>query len=90
MSTNSYATDGKCHNAEPGMFNHECGKPAEWLGTTKTGFESGFCDCCKRKGWEARGILSWRPVRKQAWSELAGKPRTDTIDLEELLAQPAA
>jgi hypothetical protein len=29
----SYATDGKCHNAQPGTYGHECGKPAEWLGT---------------------------------------------------------
>ena len=31
--TNSYATDGKCHNAEPGTYGHECGKPAAWIGT---------------------------------------------------------
>ena len=30
--TNSYATDGKCHNAEPGTYGHECGKPATWIG----------------------------------------------------------
>ena len=27
--TNSYATDGKCHNAEPGTYGHECGKLRE-------------------------------------------------------------
>lgn len=60
----SYATDGRCHNSEPGTFNHECGKPAVWIGT-KVGedgktFESGFCDRCKREGYEARRYKVWR------------------------------
>ena len=38
----SYASDGICHNAEPGTYGHECGKPAIWIGITKTGFRSGF------------------------------------------------
>jgi hypothetical protein len=58
----SYATDGKCHNAEPGSLNHECGKPATWIGTTETGFRSGFCDVCKATGWEARDVISWEAV----------------------------
>jgi len=56
----SYENDGKCHNAEPGTLGHECGKPAVWLGTSATGFRSGFCDDCKRRGWEAKG-QTWTP-----------------------------
>ena len=55
----NYATDGICHNAEPGTYGHECSKPAVWLGTTAGGFRSGFCDFCKRNGWEARGMKEW-------------------------------
>ena len=60
--TNSYATDGRCHNSQPGTFGHECGKPATWLGTTKSGFVSGYCDHCKHKGWEAKQCVTWRPI----------------------------
>jgi hypothetical protein len=56
-----YATDGKCHNAEPGTFGHECGKPATWLGTTPGGFMSGYCDRCKENGTEARRVGLWMP-----------------------------
>jgi hypothetical protein len=59
---NSYAEDGKCHNAEAGTFNHECGKPAAWIGTKANGFASGFCDDCKQHGREARGVVEWKPV----------------------------
>ena len=31
----TYATYGKCHNANHGTFGHECGKPAAWVGTNK-------------------------------------------------------
>jgi hypothetical protein len=55
----TYATDGRCHNAEPGTFNHECGKPAEWIGVKKNGFASGFCGKCKTYGFEARGVVAW-------------------------------
>ncbi len=58
-----YATDGKCHNAEVGTFGHECGKPATWVGTTPTGFQSGFCDHCKEHGGEARQFTSWQRLR---------------------------
>ena len=58
--TNSYATDGKCHNAEPGTYGHECGKPAAWIGTNHKGFSSGFCDDCKCHGYEARDVIAWR------------------------------
>lgn len=55
----SYATDGLCHNAEPGTYGHECSKRAEWIGTTATGFASGYCDACKRTGTEARDCVAW-------------------------------
>jgi len=54
-----YATDGKCHNAEPGTFGHECGKPAVWIGTKPDGFKSGFCQDCKERGTEAKTFTSW-------------------------------
>lgn len=57
----SYATDGKCHNAQPGTFGHECGKPAAWVGETANGFRSGYCAHCKEHGWEARGVIHWMP-----------------------------
>lgn len=58
----SYATDGKCHNSQPGTFGHECGKPAAWVGTDAKGFRSGFCDNCKEHGWDARTVKVWAPV----------------------------
>lgn len=59
----SYADDGACHNAEPGTYGHECGKPAIWIGTSKaTGFRSGFCADCKVKGWEASAFETWNRV----------------------------
>ena len=70
METNSYATDGKCHNAEPGSFNHECGKPAVWIGTKANGLQSGFCDDCRKRGTEARRMVSWQSLAK---AEAEGK-----------------
>jgi hypothetical protein len=58
----TYATDGKCHNAEPGTFGHECGKPAVWIGTQADGFKSGFCVACRARGWEARSCIAWEPM----------------------------
>ena len=58
----SYATDGKCHNAEPGTYGHECGKPATWIGTKSNGYRSGFCDHCKEHGWEASDFVKWERV----------------------------
>ena len=60
----SYATDGHCHNVEPGTDGHECGKPAQWLGTTGTGYQSLFCDHCRQHGYEARTIKRW-----QEWTD---------------------
>lgn len=45
----------RCHNAEPGTYGHECGKPATWVGTSEyqgTIYRLGFCDHCKRHGYE--------------------------------------
>lgn len=64
--SNLYATDGQCHNAEPGTYGHECGKPAVWLGTRPDGFQSGFCDDCRRNGYEARPYTSWQAVTPPA------------------------
>ena len=61
-TTNLYATDGRCHNSEPGAFGHECGATARWLGTDKTGFAAGFCDSCKEYGYDANGIVTWEPL----------------------------
>lgn len=58
----TYATDGRCHNAEPGTFSHECGRPAAWIGTKASGFRSGFCLRCRAEGFEARGIAKWEAV----------------------------
>lgn len=57
----SYAIDGKCHNAEPGTYGHECGKPAVWNAENANGFRSGFCARCRSVGSEARGFHGWQP-----------------------------
>lgn len=57
---NLYATDGLCHDSEPGTFNHECGRPAKWLGVTAAGFWSGYCDHCKQHGHEAKRVVRWQ------------------------------
>ena len=59
MASMLYATDGQCHNAEPGTYGHECGKPATWLGTDRNGFVSGFCDDCRQHGWERTSKVAW-------------------------------
>lgn len=57
-----YDNDGRCHNAEPGTYGHECGKPAAWIGTKADGFRSGFCNNCRRNGYEARAFTTWEPA----------------------------
>ena len=61
----SYATDGRCHNSEPGWYNQECGKPAVWIGTKASGFRSGFCARCRTEGWERRDYVIWAEYPKQ-------------------------
>lgn len=58
----TYATDGKCHNAEPGTYGHECGKPAAFIGTEGSGFRSGYCADCRRGGWEATRVVIWTRI----------------------------
>jgi hypothetical protein len=58
----SYDTDGKCHNANRGTFNHECGKPATWIGTRPDGYRSGFCDKCKESGDERHPFKQWERI----------------------------
>ena len=78
----SYATDGKCHNAEPGTFGHECGKPATWIGRaptthTRDGFHRvGFCDDCKANGYEAKQFGGWERI-PPAPSKALGSPTGD-------------
>ena len=62
MAQNLYASDGRCHNSNRGTYGHECGKPAEWLGTKRSGFTSGFCARCKVSGDEAREYGQWVKV----------------------------
>jgi hypothetical protein len=62
VEINTYATDSRCHNAEPGTFNHECGKPATFIGIRSDGFASGFCEACKSKGWEASRYTHWERI----------------------------
>ena len=64
--TMTYATDGKCHNAEPGTFNHECGNPANWVGYKANGYGAGFCDKCKQYGHERKDIVRWNPIIRAA------------------------
>lgn len=59
--TYTYATDGKCHNADYGTYGHECGKPATWIGMTAKGRRSGFCDRCKAVGDERTQFVRWEP-----------------------------
>ena len=56
----SYATDGKCHNAQSGTYGHECSKPATWTGTKPNGFQSGFCTWCKEHGDESHPFTQWK------------------------------
>lgn len=54
----------RCINAEPGTFNHECGKPATWIGTAASGSRACFCDACKAGGWDARRMREWEPIAR--------------------------
>ena len=60
-----YATDGKCHASPAGSYNHECGKPAEFLGTTRNGFQSGYCGECKRRNIETQDVVTWAPITRE-------------------------
>lgn len=67
-----------CHNAEPGTYGHECGKPAAWVGVTPKGFRCGFCADCKERGHEARHVVAWEPVPPVQVAALAGEVASDS------------
>lgn len=48
-----------CTNSNHGTYNHECGKPAVWIGTHANGHRQRFCLDCKTNGDEARAVKSW-------------------------------
>lgn len=50
-----------CSNSNRGTFNHECGKPACWIGTHADGHQQYFCLDCQKDGDEARGVNTWQP-----------------------------
>jgi hypothetical protein len=54
----------RCTNAEPGTYNHECGKLAQWEATKPNGFTTHFCDQCKQTGTEARPYTTWKPYKE--------------------------
>jgi len=58
----TYATDGKCHNANNGTYGHECGKPATWIGIFRSGFRAGFCGDCKAHGDEGIRCIGWEKI----------------------------
>lgn len=83
-----YATDGRCHNAEPGTYGHECGRPAEWVGTKANGFRSGFCGRCKERGYEAREFGHFEritPEQRAQWR--AERERAEVQALYDALTQ---
>lgn len=49
----------RCTNAEPGTFNHECGRPAVKVGRHASGHKQAFCARCAVDGFEARGCKAW-------------------------------
>ena len=53
FALNTYAGDGLCHNVNNGSYVHECGKPAELIGTNDNAFRTGFCSHCAKHGSES-------------------------------------
>ena len=52
-------TGQRCSNAEPGTFNHECGKPAHhavtyWSDVGEDWFTTFYCPHCFENGYEGR------------------------------------
>jgi hypothetical protein len=62
IAPNLYATDGLCHNSEPGTFGHECGKPARFIGKLRNGMQMGFCLDCRWHGTEAEQVKAWERI----------------------------
>ena len=65
-TSNSCATDGKCHNSQRNWYGQECGKPAVWIGTKASGWQSGFCEACYRHGDERHEFKTWRRIAEAA------------------------
>jgi hypothetical protein len=80
-----YAIDGKCHNAEPGTYGHECGKPAVWVGENRDMFRCGYCQDCKQFGHEARDVVHWHPYsqRNEIAIEINRKHRDENGIIDE-------
>jgi len=77
------AIDGKCHNTEPGTFNHECGRPAVWIGENAKGSRSGYCEDCRHHGYEARRAVRWTRIP----SKPMDYPARDPVALTALAAE---
>jgi predicted ester cyclase len=56
----------RCTNSEPGTFNHECGRPAEFTGTHPSGHRQNFCAACRTNGHEARTVTRWQTIDQPA------------------------
>lgn len=52
-----------CSNSELGWMNGQCGRPASWAGTHKSGHVQHFCDRCKGDGYEAAGVVTWKQLQ---------------------------
>lgn len=58
----------RCINAEPGTFNHECGMPAQWIGSRPSRlhrgkmFRGAFCNDCRERGTDARSSTEWTRI----------------------------
>jgi hypothetical protein len=57
-----YNQDGLCHALEPKDPDHECGKPAVWIGETHHGFKYGFCESCRLTSPEKTSIKVWNYI----------------------------
>ena len=53
----------RCTNAEPGSYGHECGEPADFIGSRADGGQSCFCSACKAHGSEARCYSHWHALQ---------------------------
>lgn len=73
----------RCINSEPGTFNHECGKPALWIGQTLDGREACFCEDCRWNGHESLDKVRWWevPPPQQLEAEERDPYAGDTADV---------
>ena len=73
-SIRPFPRHGSCSNANLGTFGHECGKPAVWIGTSSTGYQSGRCDRCHLEGDERFGLAFIRLPHPEGTSLLPSGP----------------